>query len=128
MRLSSLLPGIAVLMVLATSMIVLAVSLNASVKGVAGGGANVEKVNVRVIGVEDRLIRRASILTATAVDVIISSDRYATHIVKLTVTGTTTTTVSTSIAFYGTTTVSFPINMVGWGGRSFYHRVEVSPA
>ncbi|MEM2773502.1 MAG: hypothetical protein QXX82_03750 [Nitrososphaerota archaeon] len=128
MDLRRLILGLAVITILLSSMIVLAVSLNSTVKGIAAGEATVEKTYVRVVGVDDLVYLRGANLIATAVNVVVASDRYGTYKVVLALTGKDTTTTTTTIEFSGTTTVSFMVTMTGLQGREFDHRVEVSPS
>jgi len=119
--------GLAVIIILLSSMIVLAVSLNSTVKAIAAGEATVDKTDVKVVGVDDLMTILGANLIATAVDAVIASDRYGTYKVVLALTGKDVTTVTTTVQFSGTTTVRFAVTMTGLQGREFHHRVEVSP-
>ncbi|MEM2528716.1 MAG: hypothetical protein QXG40_04890, partial [Ignisphaera sp.] len=94
---------------------------------IAAGEATVEKTYVRVVGVDDLVYLRGANLIATAVNVVVASDRYGTYKVVLALTGKDTITTTTTVQFSGTTTVSFMVTMTDAGRGEFYHRVEVSP-
>lgn len=128
MRIDRVLLSIAVIMILIASISILATSMNVSVKGVAAGETRVEFFKVKIIGVRDYITIRGAVLTLTAADVVVSSDRSGTYIVVLTVVGDATTTATRTATFSGTTTIAFQVTVRGMNNRDFHHRVQVYPA